>query len=318
MGRHHSACTGYTQPSSLTAPSQTAAEAIYRLVSMMQAVDASVVEHGVRTAHYSLALGDALGLLQPDLWFLHVAGRLHDIGKMTLPQALLQKDGPYTAEEYAIVQCHPRAGAELLSGIPFLATPALWIAHHHERWDGSGYPYGLRNVQIPLGSRILAVADLFDSLASTVSETSPASAATAMLGRAAGSQLDPMLVEEFLRLVKPRERGFQDDGDQLSNGSGQAVPPALGGRPVFLPGPRPTRLYEPAGLRRREESERSSTMKIQPCPRCREHTLVPTGAFWACTVCQYAITHSALLVEHHGTRSHSETGHAKSARPGRS
>src|SRR5687767_4704687 len=89
-------------------------------LSRMWSADPGLVQHGMRTAHYSVALGGVLGLPQPDLWFLHVAGLLHDIGKMTLPQTLLQKDGPYTAQEYALVQCHPRAGAELLSGIPFL------------------------------------------------------------------------------------------------------------------------------------------------------------------------------------------------------
>src|SRR5688500_12950860 len=98
----------------------------------MCSADSGLVEHGMRTAHYVVALGDALGLSQPDLFSLLVAGLLHDIGKITLPRALLQKGGPYTTQEYAIVQCHPRAGAELLSGIPFLATSALWIAHHHE------------------------------------------------------------------------------------------------------------------------------------------------------------------------------------------
>ena len=66
------------------------------------------------------------------------------------------------------MQCHPRAGAELLSEIPFVRTPALWIAHHHERWDGTGYPYGIRGHFIPLGSRILAIADTYDSLTSAV------------------------------------------------------------------------------------------------------------------------------------------------------
>jgi|GEM_PF-1690973 len=101
-----------------------------------------VLGHGHRTASYALRLGESVGLSSSDLTHLHYAALLHDIGQLTLPAEILNKDGPLTAEEYELVQCHPRAGAELLQPISFLRVPALWIAHHHERWDGSGYPYG--------------------------------------------------------------------------------------------------------------------------------------------------------------------------------
>ncbi|HET8580728.1 MAG TPA: HD domain-containing phosphohydrolase, partial [Nitrospiraceae bacterium] len=127
----------------------------------------------------------------------------HDIGKLTLPEEILWKDGPLTADEYALVQCHPRAGASLLEPIPFLRIPAILIAHHHERWDGTGYPYGIRGRFIPLGSRILAVADTFDALTSSLSYRqclSPESA-TRLLRVVAGSQLDSDLVEVFAGLA---------------------------------------------------------------------------------------------------------------------
>ena len=134
---------------------------------------------------------------------LCLASLLHDIGVLTLPRYLLDKGGPLSDEEYALLQSHPRAGAELLAPIPILRTAALWIAHHHERWDGFGYPYGLRGELIPLGARILAVADTFDALTSP-QPYRPAldrKSATRLLRELAGSQLDPNLVAAFMRIA---------------------------------------------------------------------------------------------------------------------
>lgn len=159
--------------------------------------------HGERTASYALALGEAVGLSRPELHDIELAALLHDIGLLTLPWETTEKDGPLTAEEYALVQSHPRAGAALLDPIPVLRVPALWIAHHHERWDGLGYPYGLRGELIPLGARILAVADTFDLLVSphwNGRERDRASALS-LLHRLAGSQLDPALVALFARIA---------------------------------------------------------------------------------------------------------------------
>ncbi len=159
--------------------------------------------HGHRTASYALRLGESVGLLSSDLIHLHYAALLDDIGQLTLPAEILNKDGPFTTEEYELFQCHPRAGAELLQPISFLRVPALWIANHHERWDGSGYPYGLRGKFIPLGSRILAVADTFDALTANTScgWTQSWESALRLLGIVAGSQLDPELVEVFVGLA---------------------------------------------------------------------------------------------------------------------
>ena len=111
------------------------------------------------------------------------------------------------------MQSHPRAGAELLAPIPSLRTPALWIAHHHERWDGLGYPYGLRGSLIPLGARILAIADTFDAI-TTPQPYRPAfdtETALRLLHELAGSQLDPCLVDVFLRL----KLGFADEAEGM-------------------------------------------------------------------------------------------------------
>lgn len=176
------------------------------LLSLLQTMATQqpyLLGHGDRTASYALLLGKAAGLSAADLIHLHYAALLHDIGQLTLPHELLKKNGLLTAEEYEQVQSHPRAGAELLGPISFLEIPALWIAHHHERWDGCGYPYGLRGLLIPLGSRILAVADTFDAFTSDHSHHTDGDHGTAMglLQVVAGSQLDPELVEAFVRLA---------------------------------------------------------------------------------------------------------------------
>ncbi|MER3424417.1 MAG: phosphohydrolase [Nitrospiraceae bacterium] len=177
-------------------------EILESLIRIIRAKDPRIHEHGSRTAQFAVALGRAIDLSGAELVHLHFAALFHDIGKLALPEELLHKEGPLTSEEYELVQCHPRSGAELLAGIPFLHTPALWIAHHHERWDGSGYPYGLRGLHIPLGSRILAVADLFDALLSESSSRPPqgTNSVLNLLRVVAGSQLDPMLVERFVTL----------------------------------------------------------------------------------------------------------------------
>jgi HD-GYP domain-containing protein (c-di-GMP phosphodiesterase class II) len=158
--------------------------------------------HGEQTADYALALGGALALPEQDLRDLHFAALLHDIGLILLPLRLLAKQQPLAADDYALVQSHPRLAADLLEPFPFLHAAAVLIAHHHEHWDGSGYPFGLRGPYIPVGARILAIADTFDMQvrAARAKEGDAITAATAALGVLAGTQLDPALTAVFQRL----------------------------------------------------------------------------------------------------------------------
>jgi HD-GYP domain-containing protein (c-di-GMP phosphodiesterase class II) len=177
-------------------------EALLILTRASDAADPFLKGHGIRTARYAVPLGFAAGLSATELNDLCLASLLHDIGRLALPKTVLENDGPLSGEEYALVQSHPRAAAELLAPIPALRRPALWIAHHHERWDGFGYPYGLRGALIPLGARILAVADTFDALTSPQAYR-PAldrESAARLLRELAGSQLDPCLADAFLGL----------------------------------------------------------------------------------------------------------------------
>jgi HD-GYP domain-containing protein (c-di-GMP phosphodiesterase class II) len=177
-------------------------DSLLSLMHLIESADRRLKGHGIRTARYAVPLGHAVGFSPAELNDLCLAALLHDIGVLTLPKHILEKDSPLSDEEYALVQSHSRAGAELLAPIPVLRVAALWIAHHHERWDGFGYPYGLRGTLIPLGARVLAVADTFDSLTSPQPYRPSQSVATALqlLELLAGSQLDPDLVKTFVRL----------------------------------------------------------------------------------------------------------------------
>jgi HD-GYP domain-containing protein (c-di-GMP phosphodiesterase class II) len=105
--------------------------------------------HGERTAHYARLLGKAISLTDDQHIELHYAALLHDIGLLTLPGRLLDETAAHSLDDYALIQSHPREGAALLSPYRFLSEAARLIAHHHERWDGAGYPYGLRGGYIP-------------------------------------------------------------------------------------------------------------------------------------------------------------------------
>ncbi|HSB45402.1 MAG TPA: HD domain-containing phosphohydrolase [Nitrospira sp.] len=153
--------------------------------------------HGLRTAVTSSLIGQAIGLSAHALHDLELASLLHDIGLLMLPHHVQKGHTPIEAASYVAVQNHPRIGASLLEPFPFLREASILIAHHHERWDGSGYPYGIRGPFIPLGARILAVADAYDAI--KVPGTSDPAVrnliALRILRVASGTQFDPALVE---------------------------------------------------------------------------------------------------------------------------
>ena len=168
-----------------------------QLRRVAQRIEASLPEHsghGERTAYYALLIANGIGLAEEQIADLHYAALLHDIGLLTLPSALQNSEAPLTLDEYVLVQSHPRAGASLLMPYPFLSESACLIAHHHERWDGAGYPYGLRRTYIPLSARILAIADVFNVIAG---RSKSLHAALRTLRAASGTQLDPDLLSTF-------------------------------------------------------------------------------------------------------------------------
>lgn len=210
----------------LTKEERSPGEMVAGLLRTIAAYDPSLRVHGERTACYAEAVARKLGLAEGEVVAIYTAGLLHDIGRLTLSHELLDRDGPLSAEEYALVQSHPRAGAELLRRFRFLRVPAVLIAHHHERWDGYGYPYGLRGSLIPLGSRILAVADTFDALTwdQPGRPASDPESAIRIIRSLAGSQLDPSLTATFVELA---ETWGRESSGRTRNGAGMPQPTCL-------------------------------------------------------------------------------------------
>jgi len=156
--------------------------------------------HGRRAAAISLLIGQTVGLTSCELHDLKLAAFLHDIGLLMLPYDLTIGVNALDSYSYATVQNHPRLGASLLEPFFFLREASVLIAHHHERWDGSGYPYGIRGTFIPLGARILAIADAYDAIKVPDAEYAVRSrVALRILQVASGTQFDPALVETFSR-----------------------------------------------------------------------------------------------------------------------
>ncbi len=157
--------------------------------------------HSEATAVSAIQMGQAMGLQDELLHQLKLAALLHDIGLLMLPPHLQAgRESPDT-ESYTTIQNHPRLGSILLEPFLFLREATLMIAHHHERWDGSGYPYGLRGELIPLGSRILAVADAFTAIQvpHVHSRSHRARIALRILKVAAGTQFDPLVVNTLVK-----------------------------------------------------------------------------------------------------------------------
>jgi response regulator RpfG family c-di-GMP phosphodiesterase len=158
--------------------------------------------HSRRVHAYSLALARAHRLPEPELEALGRGVLLHDIGKIGISDAILLKPGPLTPEEWATMRRHPEVGRQLLERIPFLRDAIPVVYHHHERWDGTGYPLGLAGAAIPLGARIFAVADAFDALTfdRPYSTAMPMVAARERIRAAASTHFDPDVVATFLAM----------------------------------------------------------------------------------------------------------------------
>jgi response regulator RpfG family c-di-GMP phosphodiesterase len=157
--------------------------------------------HGLRTAAISLSIGQAIGLSPGELHCLKLAALLHDIGLLVLPRELTSEGKELDSESYVTLQNHPRLGASLLEPFFFLKEASVLIAHHHERWDGSGYPYGIRGTFIPLGSRVLAIADAYDAIKVPDADDAVRNqVALRILLVASKTQFDPGLVEVFYRI----------------------------------------------------------------------------------------------------------------------
>ncbi|MFC2006743.1 CHASE2 domain-containing protein [Chloroflexota bacterium] len=156
--------------------------------------------HSERVTEYVLLIASSLPMSQEELEVLEYAGILHDIGKIGIPDSILSKPGPLEPEEWTIVHQHPVIGANIIKDIPFLEEARRLVLHHHERYDGTGYPDGLMGNSIPLGARLLAVADTYDSLTSDRAYRTGISAEDALseLRNSCDTQLCPIAVKAFI------------------------------------------------------------------------------------------------------------------------
>ncbi|MFJ3708916.1 HD-GYP domain-containing protein [Streptomyces sp. NBC_01267] len=176
---------------------------IRALVQAVDIKDRYTRGHSERVGQASAMIAGELGMDGDRLEALRFAGILHDVGKLGVPTRLLRKDGPLTPEERRVIELHPEYGHEMVRGIGFLGEARAAILHHHERLDGSGYPYGLSGDQIPEFARVVAIADAFDAMTSTRSyrRARPVDAALRELLRCAGTQFDPEFVRAFVRAL---------------------------------------------------------------------------------------------------------------------
>jgi len=179
---------------------------VQTLAFVVEAKDAHTRSHLGRSHDYAVALAQRIAPEYADDRVFRYGFLLHDIGKVGIPEHILRKQGPLTREEWEVMKTHPLLGGQILAPIRFLQRAVPIVEAHHERWDGKGYPRGLRGDEIPLPARIFSVVDTFDAMTSdrpyrralTVEE------AVEQILKAAGSQLDPAFAEAFAELCRDR------------------------------------------------------------------------------------------------------------------
>jgi HD-GYP domain-containing protein (c-di-GMP phosphodiesterase class II) len=191
-------------------------ETIRMLAAAVEARDPYTGNHLERVTHYTVAVASVLGWGGDQLKHAEMGAILHDIGKINIRDAILNKPGPLTPEEWEHMKTHPVVGSQLLKGISFLAPIVPFVRCHHERFDGGGYPDGLKGKDIPVGGRLIAVADTFDAI-TTRRPYQPARSvdqAVEEITRQRGRQFDPEIVEAFLTAL--RRGDLAPDPDELT------------------------------------------------------------------------------------------------------
>jgi diguanylate cyclase (GGDEF)-like protein/putative nucleotidyltransferase with HDIG domain len=180
---------------------------IEALALAIDAKDQTAQSHIRRVQVYATSIARGLGMSDTEIQGVKTAALLHDIGKLAVPEHILSKPGPLTQEEFQKIRVHPQVGAEIISAVPFPYPVAPLILSHHERWDGKGYPQGLKGEEIPLGARILSVVDYYDALTSDrpYHKAMAPEAAMALLQQEAGRALDPAVVQMFVRMAAEME-----------------------------------------------------------------------------------------------------------------
>lgn len=187
------------------------------MVNVLEQRDSYTAGHSRRVTEIAIAIAARLGLPEEEIKTLRQAGLIHDVGKIGIEDTILRKPGRLTAEEFAVIRTHPERGVQIIEPLDFLRGALPILRHHHECYDGRGYPAGLVGEAIPLGARIVAIADTYDAITSSRAyrRARGQDAALAEIERCSGTQFDPELAGLFIEICRPPGGGcapfvFQD------------------------------------------------------------------------------------------------------------
>lgn len=183
---------------------QGLAESIFAFAKTIELKDHYTGEHVENTVHYATEIARGLNLPREDVELIKQAAMLHDLGKIGISENILLKKGKLNKKEFEEIKKHPQIGADIIRPIQFLHALIPFIFYHHERWDGRGYPSGIKGEDIPVGARIIAIADVYQALISDRPYHKAFSKARAidMIKKASGTQFDPRIVNNFLTIIK--------------------------------------------------------------------------------------------------------------------
>ncbi|UCG34463.1 MAG: response regulator [Phycisphaerales bacterium] len=213
---------------------------VLSLTASLEAKNSATRHHSENTAYYAWILGSRLGLAGDELLVLRTASLVHDVGKIGVPDVILEKPGPLTPAEYAVVKRHPRIGYEILRHVKGLHSVLGAVLYHHEWWDGSGYPQGLHGAETPLAARVIHLADAIDAMFSRRSyrRRLTLSRVLAEIEACAGRQFDPRLAREAIEWLGSAPGAVltrRNRGDLLVNAGLTSIPGGIG---EVLPGVR--------------------------------------------------------------------------------
>jgi putative nucleotidyltransferase with HDIG domain len=201
-------------------------DTITAFVNAIESKDRYLKGHSARVALYAAEIAQVMGMMPEMVDVVRRGAMLHDLGKLSIMDTILRKPERLTAEEFTIIKSHPVVGAKILEPLRFLARETCAVRHHHERWDGTGYPDGLGGEDIPIVARVVTVADVFDAITSN----RPYRTALALdeargeIARGSGSHFDPAVVDAFVRVPLERLEEINRHYESLTSGGAPGVP----------------------------------------------------------------------------------------------
>ncbi|HTO12532.1 MAG TPA: HD domain-containing phosphohydrolase [Candidatus Binatia bacterium] len=201
-------------------------DTITAFVNAIESKDRYLKGHSARVALYAGEIAQTLGMTSEMVEVVRRGAMLHDLGKLSIMDTILSKPERLTAEEFTIIKSHPVVGARILEPLRFLARETCAVRHHHERFDGTGYPDGLRGEDIPLVARVVTVADVFDAITSNrpYRTALPLEAAREEIARGCGNHFDPVVAEAFLRIPLSRLEEITRHYESLTSGGATGAP----------------------------------------------------------------------------------------------